>query len=264
MFLYRLAPEGFYAVRGADGVARILYSDPYRTAVSAWEYGRQVDLEAEGTLVPVTPGKIVAIGRNYRDHATELGNPMPAEPLIFLKALNSLGGPNAPILLPPESARVEFEGEIAVVLGRRLTRADRDEARAGILGVTAANDVTARDLQKKDATFARGKGFDTFCPAGPAVWIGADLEDLAVVTRVNGEERQRGHVRDMAWGLVELVVYVSRFMTLEPGDLLLTGTPAGVGALQAGDTVEVEIPGLGVLRNPVEAWVNTPTLPVPP
>ncbi|MDX1997654.1 MAG: fumarylacetoacetate hydrolase family protein [Thermoanaerobaculia bacterium] len=256
MFLYRLAPEGFYAVRGGDGVARILYSDPYRTPISAWEYGRRVDLEAEGTLVPVAPGKVVGIGRNYRDHAAELGNPMPAEPLIFLKATSSVIGPNVPVVLPPESSRVEFEGEIAIVLGRRLTRADRHDARAGILGITAANDVTARDLQKKDATFARGKGFDSFCPVGPAVWIGADLDDLEVVTRVNGEERQHGHVRDMAWGLVELVAYVSRFMTLEPGDLLLTGTPAGVGQLSAGDTVEVEIPGLGMLANPVETLVG--------
>lgn len=252
MFLYRLAPEGFYVVREPDGVARILFSDPYRTPVSAWEYGRRVDLEAEGMLVPVIPGKVVGIGRNYKDHAAELGNPMPAEPLMFLKATSSVVGPNAPILLPPESSRVEHEGEIAVVIGRRLTRPGHDEARAGILGITAANDVTARDLQKKDATFARGKGFDTFCPVGPAVWVGADPEDLAVVTRVNGQERQRGHVRDMAWGLVDLVVYVARFMTLEPGDLLLTGTPAGVGPLSAGDVVEVEIPGLGVLANPVE------------
>lgn len=252
MFLYRLAPEGFFAVRDHDGLARILFSDPYRTPVSAWEYGRRVDLEAEGTLVPVTPGKVVGIGRNYQEHAAELGNPMPAEPLMFLKATSSVIGPNMPILLPPESARVEFEGEIAVVIGRRLTRADTGDARAGILGITAANDVTARDLQKKDATFARGKGFDTFCPVGPAVWVGANPEDLEVITRVNGHERQRGHVRSMAWGLVELVVYVSRFMTLEPGDLLLTGTPAGVGPLAAGDVVEVEIPGLGVLANPVE------------
>lgn len=255
MLLYRLAPEGFHVVRNGD-VARILYSDPFRTAVSAWEYGRRVDLEAEGVLVPVTPGKVVGIGRNYRDHAAELGNPMPAEPLIFLKATSSVIGPNVPIVLPPESSRVEFEGEIAVVIGRRLTRADLDDARTGILGITAANDITARDLQKKDATFARGKGFDTFCPVGPAVWIGADLDDLEVVTRVNGEERQHGHVRDMAWGLVELVAYVSRFMTLEPGDVLLTGTPAGVGQLSAGDTVEVEIPGLGVLGNTVEALVE--------
>jgi 2-keto-4-pentenoate hydratase/2-oxohepta-3-ene-1,7-dioic acid hydratase in catechol pathway len=148
---------------------------------------------------------------------------------------------------------VEHEGEIAVVLRRRLSRgATPEEARGAVLGITCANDVTARDLQRKDATFARAKSFDTFCPLGPAIWVGADLEDLAVVTRVNGVERQRGHTREMAFGIVDLLVYASRMMTLEPGDLLMTGTPAGVGPLTDGDRVEVEIPGLGVLGNPVE------------
>src|SRR5262249_9737068 len=161
--------------------------------------------------------------------------------------------PTAPIVLPPESQRVEHEGEIAVVVRERLTRADPETARAAVLGITCACDVTARDLQRKDATFARAKSFDTFCPLGPAICVGADLEDLAVVTRVNGQERQRGHVKDMAWGIVDLLVYTSRMMTLEPGDVILTGTPAGVGPLLDGDTVEVEIPGLGILTNPVEA-----------
>jgi 2-keto-4-pentenoate hydratase/2-oxohepta-3-ene-1,7-dioic acid hydratase in catechol pathway len=196
----------------------------------------------------------VAIGRNYADHAKELGNPMPEEPLFFLKATSAVIGPNAPIVIPPESQRVEHEGEIAVVLRHRLTRATADEARDAILGVTCANDVTARDLQKKDGRFARAKGFDTFCPLGPAIRIGADIEDLEVILRVNGTERQRGHVRQMAFPIVDLLVYVSRMMTLEPGDVLLTGTPAGVGPLVNGDRVEVEVSGVGVLSNPVEAW----------
>ncbi|HSF43054.1 MAG TPA: fumarylacetoacetate hydrolase family protein, partial [Thermoanaerobaculia bacterium] len=150
--------------------------------------------------------------------------------------------------------RVEHEGEIAVVLRSRLKRAGREEARAAVLGVTCANDVTARDLQKKDATFARAKSFDTFCPVGPGILVGADLEDLSVLARVNGAVRQSGHAREMAFGLVDLLVYASRMMTLEPGDVILTGTPAGVGPLLPGDTVEVEIPGVGVLRNPVEVW----------
>jgi 2-keto-4-pentenoate hydratase/2-oxohepta-3-ene-1,7-dioic acid hydratase in catechol pathway len=183
-----------------------------------------------------------------------LGNPMPEEPLFFLKAPSAVIGPNAPIVIPPESQRVEHEGEIAVVLRHRLTRATADEARDAILGVTCANDVTARDLQKKDGRFARAKGFDTFCPLGPAIWAGADVEDLEVILRVNGAERQRGHVRQMAFPIVDLLVYVSRMMSLEPGDVLLTGTPAGVGPLVDGDRVEVEIPGLGVLSNPVEDW----------
>ena len=199
------------------------------------------------------PGKIIGIGRNYREHVKELNNPMPAEPVIFLKAPSSVIASGEPVVLPPESQQVEHEGEIAVVIGRRIKRATPEEARAAVLGVTCANDVTARDLQRQDPCFSRAKSFDTFCPLGPAILTGADLEDLEVVTRVNGEERQRGHTRDMTWGIVDLVVYASRMMTLEPGDVLLTGTPAGVGPLVDGDQVEVEVSGVGVLRNPVEA-----------
>ena len=158
------------------------------------------------------------------------------------------------MVLPPESERVEFEGEIAVILRRPLRRASRDEARRAVLGVTGACDVTARDLQRRDPTFARAKSFDTFCPLGPAVRVDADLEDLEVVTRVDGEERQRGHCRDMIFDIPELLSYTSHMMTLEPGDVILTGTPEGVGPLQAGQTLEVEVSGVGVLRNPVEAW----------
>jgi 2-keto-4-pentenoate hydratase/2-oxohepta-3-ene-1,7-dioic acid hydratase in catechol pathway len=254
MLLYRLSPEGFYAATDPEGVVRVLYSDPFETAPGGFEYGRSVDVEREKLLPPVAPGKIVGIGRNYKDHAAELGNPMPAEPLVFLKAPSSIVGPGAAVVLPPESERVEYEGEIAVVVRSRLRRASAEEARHSVLGVTCACDVTARDLQKKDATFARAKSFDTFCPLGPGVLLEADLEDLEVVTRVNGEERQRGHTRDMAWGIADLLAYVSRIMTLEPGDLLLTGTPAGVAPLADGDAIEVEVSGVGVLANPVEAW----------
>jgi 2-keto-4-pentenoate hydratase/2-oxohepta-3-ene-1,7-dioic acid hydratase in catechol pathway len=253
MLLYRLAPEGRFAVANG-GAARWLDSDPFATPAAEWQFGATVDLDAAALLAPVRPGKIVGVGRNYRDHAKELGNPMPEEPLLFLKAPSAVLGPRAPVILPPESARVEHEGEIAVVLRARLCRAGADAARRAILGVTCANDVTARDLQKKDATFARAKSFDSFCPLGPAIWVDADVEDLGVLTRVNGAERQRGHTREMAFGIVELLVYASRMMTLEPGDVILTGTPAGVGPLLPGDLVEVEIPGLGVLANPVEAF----------
>lgn len=256
MLLYRLAPEGFLAATAPDSRVRILVSDPFETPPGAWEYGREADPAGSGLLVPVVPGKVVGIGRSYRDHAAELGNPMPAEPLVFLKAPSAVIGPGEPIVLPPESERVELEGEIAAVVGRRLTRASPDEARAGLLGVTCALDVTARDLQRKDATFARAKSFDTFCPLGPAILVDPDLEALEVVTRVNGEERQRGRTSQMAWGIAELAAYVSRFMTLEPGDVILTGTPAGVGPLAAGDVVEVEVSGVGVLRNPVERRVS--------
>ncbi len=256
MLLYRIAPEGSWAVAGSasDPRLRLLKSDPFATAPADWEYEGEVSRDSAALLAPVRPTKLVCVGRNYREHAKELNNPMPAEPLLFLKAPSSLNGPEGTIVLPPESQRVEHEGEIAVVLRRRLSRgATPEEARAAVLGVVCANDVTARDLQKKDPVFARAKSFDTFCPVGPAVWVGADLEDLAVVTRVNGAERQRGHVREMAFPLLDLLLYSSRMMTLEPGDLLLTGTPAGVGPLLDGDRVEVEIPGLGVLANPVAA-----------
>jgi len=258
MLLYRIGPEGFFAVADAPASPlRLLHSDPFATRPGGFELGRSVDRTTANFLIPVVPGKIVCVGRNYRAHAEELGNPMPAEPLLFLKPPSSLVGPGVAIVLPPASARVEHEGEIAVVLRDRLHRADAEAARAGILGITCANDVTARDLQKKDVQFTRAKGFDSFCPLGPCVRLDADPEDVEVVTRVNGAERQRGHASQMAFGLVELLVYISAIMTLEPGDVVLTGTPAGVGPLLAGDVVEVEIPGVGVLRNPVEALAGS-------
>lgn len=253
MLLHRIGPEGFYAATDDEGRSRVLFSDPLTERPAAWELGRPVDLGAAALLAPLAPGKIVGIGRNYAEHAVELGNPVPSEPVIFLKAPSSVVGPRTPIVLPPESEQVEHEGEIAVVLRRELRRATADEARAAVLGVTCACDVTARDLQRRDPTFARAKSFDTFCPLGPAVLVEPELDELEVVTRVNGEERQRGRAGEMLFGVVELLVYVSRMMTLEPGDVVLTGTPAGVGPLHDGDRVEVEIAGVGVLVNPVEA-----------
>ncbi|HEX4964657.1 MAG TPA: fumarylacetoacetate hydrolase family protein [Thermoanaerobaculia bacterium] len=257
MLLYRIAPVGSWAVAesAADPRLRVLESDPFEVSPGDWQYGGEVPREGASLLPPVRPTKIVCVGRNYREHAKELDHPMPEEPLLFLKAPSSLIGPEETIVLPPESQRVEHEGEIALVIRRRLSRgATPEEARAAVLGAVCANDVTARDLQKKDAVFARSKSFDTFCAVGPAIWVGADLENLAVITRVNGAERQRGHVREMAFPLLDLLLYSSRMMTLLPGDLLLSGTPAGVGPLLEGDRVEVEIPGLGVLANPVAAW----------
>ena len=201
------------------------------------------------------PGKIVAVGRNYVEHAAELGNSVPKQPLLFLKPPSSVIGDGDAIVLPPESRQVEHEGEIGVVIGRRLRRASIAEVRAGLAGITCVNDVTARDLQRSDEQWTRAKGFDTFCPIGPRlVPIDPDrLELLEVHCRVNGVERQHGHARDMVFGITSLVEYVSQVMTLEPGDLIATGTPAGVGPLRPGDIVEVEIPGVGVLRNSVVA-----------
>lgn len=251
MLLYRLAQDGAHAAGYFGERPRLLRSDPWTTPPGEWRWGREIEDEELRPLAPFAPGKIVGIGRNYRDHAAELGNPMPEEPLVFLKAPSSVIGPGEPILLPAESRQVDFEGEIALVIGKPVARATEKEAREAMLGVTCACDVTARDLQHRDRTFARAKSFDTFCPLGPAVRFGDDVGNCEVVTRVNGEERQRGAVPQMAWGPVELVMYVSRFMSLLPGDLILTGTPAGVGALAPGDVLEVEVPEVGVLSNPV-------------
>ncbi len=254
MLLYRLGPEGFYAATDEEGDLRVLYSDPYEVLPGGWEFGRLVESGAQGALAPVHPGKIIGIGRNYRAHAEELGNPVPDEPVMFLKAPSSIIGPQSAVILPPESERVEFEGEIAVVIRHRLSHATHAQARAAVLGVTCACDVTARDLQRQDPCFSRAKSFDTFCPVGPAILTEPDLEDLEVVTRVNGEERQRGQVGIMLFPILDLLVYASRMMTLEPGDLILTGTPEGVGPLADGDRLEVEIGGVGILSNPIEAW----------
>lgn len=198
------------------------------------------------------PGKIVCVGRNYAAHARELGNAVPERPLLFLKPPSAVIGNGATILLPPESSQVEHEAEIALVIGRTLRRAGESAAREAIAQVACANDVTARDLQKSDGQWTRAKGFDTFCPVGPAAPAAKlDLGTLEVIGRVNGQVRQHGFARDMAFPFATLVSYISGIMTLEPGDLVLTGTPEGVGPLRDGDVVEVEIPGVGVLRNPV-------------
>jgi 2-keto-4-pentenoate hydratase/2-oxohepta-3-ene-1,7-dioic acid hydratase in catechol pathway len=197
------------------------------------------------------PGKIVCIGRNYREHAKELGNEVPAEPLFFLKPSTSVIGEGEPIVLPPQSERVEFEGEIGIVIGTRLTKATEAQAVSAIRGVVALNDVTARDLQKKDSQWTRAKGFDSFCPIGNMADAPLDLSTLTVVTRVNGEERQRGSASDMVFTIPMLMSYVSQVMTLEPGDVLATGTPSGVAPLADGDVVDVEIEGLSRISNPV-------------
>ncbi len=232
----------------------MLHSDPFVDDPETWEVGRRMELASCPLLAPVVPGKIIGIGRNYRAHAEELGNEVPAEPLLFLKSPSSVIGPRVPIVLPTVSQRVEFEGEVAVVLRRTLRHASRAEAEQAVLGICCACDVTARDLQRRDATFARAKSFDSFCPLGPAIRVGLDFDQLEVTTRVNGETRQHGRSREMIWGILDLLVYTSSMMTLEAGDVILTGTPSGVGALADGDRLEVEIPGVGTLENPVESW----------
>ena len=197
------------------------------------------------------PGKIVCVGRNYRDHAKELGNDVPTEPLIFLKPPSSVIGDGEAVILPPQSTHVEHEGEIGVVVGRTLCRVTSDEAARAVQSVVAVNDVTARDLQRSDSQWTRAKGFDTFCPMGIPASPPSDLSTLTVVTRVNGVERQRGNGADMVFSIPDVLAYISQVMTLEPGDLVLTGSPAGVGKLSPGDEVEVEVLGLSRVRNPV-------------
>ncbi len=199
------------------------------------------------------PSKIVCVGRNYREHAKELGNDVPTEPLIFLKPPSSIVASGDAIVLPPQSTRVEYEGEIGIIIGRRVCHVSSTEAASAIDAIVAANDVTARDLQRKDSQWTRAKGFDTFCPLGEPAKPPADFSGLTVVTRVNGNERQRGVVSEMVFSIPHLIAYVSDIMTLEPGDLVLTGTPAGVGTLSPGDEVEVEILGLSKVKNPVKS-----------
>jgi 2-keto-4-pentenoate hydratase/2-oxohepta-3-ene-1,7-dioic acid hydratase in catechol pathway len=205
-------------------------------------------------LSPILPSKVVCIGRNYAEHAAELGNEVPKEPLLFLKPSTSVIGPRDAIRLPAQSKQVEHEAELAVVIGPPgARRADRAAAERAIFGYTCANDVTARDLQKADVQFTRAKGFDSFCPLGPWISTGLDVSDLEVRCEVNEEVRQLGRTKDLIFDVPTLVSYVSHVMTLLPGDVILTGTPAGVSPITAGDTVVVRVEGIGDLANPVVA-----------
>jgi 2-keto-4-pentenoate hydratase/2-oxohepta-3-ene-1,7-dioic acid hydratase in catechol pathway len=210
-------------------------------------------LDEAPTLAPVAPSKIVCVGRNYREHAAELGNEVPVEPLLFLKPPSAVLSPGEAIRIPALSKRVDFEGEIAVVIGTRCSQIGPDEdASWYIRGYTLANDVTARDLQKKDGQWSRAKGFDTFCPVGPLVTDEVDpATGLGITTRLNGELRQDGNTRDLIFSIDHLLRYISAAMTLFPGDLILTGTPAGVAPMQPGDRVAITAEGIGTLMNPV-------------
>ena len=213
--------------------------------------GEEVGVSEVRLLAPVIPSKVVAVGRNYVAHAEELGNEVPEEPLIFLKPSTSVIGPGDPIPLPPQSRRVDHEAELAVVIGRICRGVTEEDAPKFVLGYTCGNDVTARDLQERDDQWTRAKGFDGFCPLGPWVETELDPTDLEVTCRVNGEVRQAGRTSAMAFLPAALVSYVSQVMTLLPGDIILTGTPSGIGPVSAGDRVEVEVEGIGVLANPV-------------
>ena len=218
--------------------------------------GRRLRLDAVRLLAPVIPrSKVVCVGKNYADHVEEMrsetGGDTPEEPLLFLKPNTSVIGPGDRIVRPEISDRVEHEGELAMVIGAMAKNVPEADALSYVFGFTCANDVTARDLQIKDGQWTRGKGFDTFCPLGPVIETDPDLTDARVVTRVNGEVRQDGRTSQLIFSLARIVAHASQAFTLLPGDVILTGTPAGVGRLEAGDTVEVEIDGIGILRNTV-------------
>ena len=213
--------------------------------------GEEVPLRDVRLLAPVLPSKVVAVGKNYADHAAEMGGEVPDEPVIFLKPSTAVIGPDDPIPYPSISTQVDHEGELALVVGRLARAVPAEDAGRFILGYTCANDVTARDLQRKDGQWTRGKGFDGFCPIGPWIETEVDPLDLAIECRVNGQVRQAARTSLLAFGAARLVEFVTRVMTLLPGDVILTGTPAGVGPLQVGDRVEVEVEGIGVLANEV-------------
>lgn len=240
------------------GAAHVLDRAPWLGGETTGECLPGFDDEAVGPcarLAPVEPRKILCVGRNYRAHAKELGNEVPVEPMLFFKPSTSLLDPGGEVVLPPSaiSARVEHEAELAIVVGAPLKRADEAAAAAAIFGATVACDVTARDLQKKDGQWWRAKGMDTFCPVGPVVVSGLDLTELPIVCSVNGELRQRGNTRDMIFSVPRVLSFVSQVMTLEPGDLILTGTPEGVGPLAAGDQLRIDVDGIGALTVGVRA-----------
>jgi 2-keto-4-pentenoate hydratase/2-oxohepta-3-ene-1,7-dioic acid hydratase in catechol pathway len=246
------APEedlAYHLEQARATIKRKLVADP-----AGFDF-EPMPLNGAELLAPVTPSKIVCVGRNYREHAKELGNEVPTEPLLFFKPPSSLLAPGAVVRMPAASQRVDFEGELAFVIGKRTSRFKADgDWRGAIRGYTLANDVTARDLQKKEGQWTRGKGWDTFCPAGPVVSDEVDADaGLTLETRVNSEVRQHGSTADFIFSIPQLLEYITQAITLEPGDLVLTGTPAGVGPLAAGDRVDVSVDGLGVLSNTFQA-----------
>jgi 2-keto-4-pentenoate hydratase/2-oxohepta-3-ene-1,7-dioic acid hydratase in catechol pathway len=249
-----------YQFNNESGYGLILEEGVYRLASGpgdGLQAGPKVAALDEVTLLaPCQPTKIVAVGQNYAAHAAEVGGSVPPEPMLFLKPPSAVIGPGAAIAYPQHlSNQVDYEAELAVVIGRQAYRVRREEAERYILGYTCANDVTARDLQRHDGQWTRSKSFDTFCPLGPWIVVGLDASDLGVRSYVNGELRQDGRTGDMVFGVNELLAFISAVMTLMPGDVILTGTPSGIGPLQPGDRVAVEVEGIGVLENHVEAVV---------
>ncbi|HWD62003.1 MAG TPA: fumarylacetoacetate hydrolase family protein [Humibacter sp.] len=255
MKIARFSREGAIAFGILDEEERewvVLAGDPMYAGFDTT--GERVKVTDAPLLAPVLPrSKVIGIGRNYREHAEEMGAEAPEAPLMFLKPNTAVIGPNDAIVLPPQSERVEHEGELVVVIGRIGKDIAEENALDYVFGYTVGNDVTARDLQRADGQWARGKGFDTFCPLGPVIETEFDAASATIQTRVNGEQRQSGRISDLIHGIPHLIAYASSVWTLLPGDVIMTGTPAGVGPLVAGDRVEVTVSGIGTLSNPVRA-----------
>lgn len=255
--------------RDAPQIMDVLAGDPLHDGIQptgetlpydplAWQ--ADPDSSPVELLPPVSPSKIVAIGSNYRNHAKEMGKAVPDEPILFMKPPSALLAPGRPIVRPPGYERVDYEGELAVVIGRRMHRVPPDAVAAGIFGYTALNDVTVRDLQKKDGQFTRAKGFDSFCPVGPAIATDIDPLHFRLRTRKNGAQVQDTAGDELVFSALQLVSFISHVMTLLPGDVVSTGTPAGVSNMNPGDVVEIELDGVGILRNPVIAGPPRPSL----
>jgi len=248
--LYRIEHHG--APRHAaerDGLWRLVEGDIF----GKWREGDAIDPAGLKLLAPVQPSKIVCVGLNYKDHALEQGKPLPAEPLLFIKPSTSVIGPGEAIQAPLWAGRIDHEAELGLVIGKRAFKVPLSKAQDYILGLTAVNDVTARDLQNKDSQYTRCKGFDTFAPIGPAIAVGLDGKDLEVKAFVNGDLRQSSRTRELIFTIPELVVFISSIMTLLPGDIISTGTPSGIGPIRPGDQVTVHVEGVGALTNPVVA-----------
>jgi 2-keto-4-pentenoate hydratase/2-oxohepta-3-ene-1,7-dioic acid hydratase in catechol pathway len=238
--------ERYGVIEGLE--VRALSAEPWAGGLAE---GPAYGLPEVSLLAPVIPSKVVCVGRNYRAHAKELGNDVPKEPLLFIKPSTAVIGPGGEIRVPEASKEVHHEAELAAVVGRTLSRANPAEARQAVFGWTCLDDVTARDIQRAEQHFTRAKGYDTFCPIGPVVETDLDPLEAVITCRVNGEQRQRGHAKDMVVDPYALLAFVSQIMTLLPGDVVSTGTPEGVGPIRRGDWVEVEVSGIGVLKNPV-------------
>ncbi|GAB4584321.1 fumarylacetoacetate hydrolase family protein [Nocardia sp. IFM 10818] len=255
MRLGRVAsPDGvaFVSVEGdgGDATVREIAEHPFGTPTFT---GRSWQLADVRLLAPILASKVICIGKNYAAHAEEMGGPAPVDPVIFMKPNTAIVGPNAPIILPPSSSRVEYEGELAVVIGRPCKDVPAARAKDVILGYTVANDVTARDQQKQDGQWTRAKGYDTFCPLGPWIETALDPSDLEIVTELDGQVKQRSRTSLLLHDIPKLIEWVTTVMTLLPGDVILTGTPEGVGPVQAGQHVSVTVEGIGTLTNPVAA-----------